>query len=47
MASLSAARFGLSGAWSERVLARLRGPESLSGRHVLRETLGRPGLPSE
>ncbi|MBB2940919.1 nitroreductase [Actinoplanes lutulentus] len=40
------ARFGLSGGWSERVLSRLKGPESLSGRHVLRATLERLGLPS-
>jgi nitroreductase len=39
-------RFGLRGAWSDRVLSRLRGPESLSGRHVLRATLERLGLPS-
>ena len=40
------ARFGLSGNWSDRVLARLRGPESMAGRHTLRETLERLGLPS-
>jgi nitroreductase len=39
-------RYGLPGAWSDRVLARLRGPESLSGRHVLRAALERLGLPS-
>ena len=39
-------RFGLSGTWSDRVLARLRGPESMAGRHRLREILGRLGLPS-
>jgi nitroreductase len=39
-------RYGLPGGWSDRVLARLRGPESLSGRHVLRATLERLGLPS-
>jgi nitroreductase len=40
------ARFGLPGNWSERVLARLSGPQSLSGRHVLREQLERRGFPS-
>ncbi|GAA1783729.1 NADPH-dependent oxidoreductase [Luedemannella flava] len=40
------ARFGLTGAWSGRVLERLRGPESMAGRHLLRATLGRLGLPS-
>jgi nitroreductase len=40
------ARFGLAGDWSSRVLARLRGPESMAGRHRLRETLERLGLPS-
>ncbi|WP_436536562.1 NADPH-dependent oxidoreductase [Actinoplanes sp. HUAS TT8] len=39
-------RYGLSGGWSDRVIARLRGPESLSGRHRLREILDRLGLPS-
>ncbi|MDR6322231.1 hypothetical protein [Actinoplanes couchii] len=39
-------RYGQSGGWSERVLARLRGPDSLSGRHVLRDVLERLGLPS-
>ena len=39
-------RFGLRGGWSERVLSRLRGPESLSGRHTLRATLEKLGLPS-
>ncbi|MEU4158910.1 NADPH-dependent oxidoreductase [Actinoplanes sp. NPDC026670] len=38
--------YGLPGAWSDRVLARLRGPESLAGRHVLRAVLERLGLPS-
>jgi len=37
-------RFGLRGNWSEKVLARLRGPESMSGRHRLREVLDRLGL---
>lgn len=40
------ARFGLSGDWTTRVLARLRGPESMAGRHRLREALERLGLPS-
>ncbi|WP_229074739.1 nitroreductase family protein [Actinoplanes sp. DH11] len=39
-------RFGLRGAWTDRVLTRLRGPESLAGRHTLRTTLERLGLPS-
>ena len=39
-------RFGLRGGWSERVLSRLRGPEALAGRHVLRASLERLGLPS-
>lgn len=39
-------RYGLSGGWSERVLSRLAGPHSLSGRHRLREQLERLGLPS-
>ena len=39
-------RFGLPGNWSSRVLARLKGPESMAGRHRLRETLERLGLPS-
>ncbi|OBG84767.1 NADPH-dependent oxidoreductase [Mycobacterium sp. E802] len=39
-------RYGLSGTWSERVLSRLAGPHSLSGRHKLREQLERLGLPS-
>ena len=39
-------RFGLRGDWSGRVLARLRGPESMAGRHVLRQALERLGLPS-
>jgi hypothetical protein len=40
------ARFGLAGNWTDRVLARLRGPESMAGRHQLREALERLGLPS-
>jgi nitroreductase len=39
-------RYGLPGNWSQRVLARLAGPQSLSGRHKLREQLTRLGLPS-
>ncbi|MEU4420940.1 NADPH-dependent oxidoreductase [Actinoplanes sp. NPDC024001] len=39
-------RFGLPGGWTERVLTRLRGPESMAGRHLLRDTLERLGLPS-
>ena len=39
-------RFGLPGDWSGRVLARLRGPESMAGRHRLREILEALGLPS-
>jgi nitroreductase len=39
-------RFGLPGNWSDRVLARLRGPESMAGRHRLRDVLLRLGLPS-
>ncbi|MET7403348.1 NADPH-dependent oxidoreductase [Dactylosporangium sp. NPDC005572] len=40
------ARFGLAGNWSGRVLQRLSGPESMAGRHRLRQTLERLGLPS-
>ncbi|WUH89536.1 NADPH-dependent oxidoreductase [Streptomyces sp. NBC_00433] len=39
-------RHGLPGTWSNRVLSRLAGPHSLSGRHLLREQLVRLGLPS-
>lgn len=39
-------RYGLPGNWSARVLARLAGPQSLSGRHRLRGQLERLGLPS-
>jgi nitroreductase len=39
-------RFGLAGDWSGRVVSRLRGPESMAGRHVLRSVLERLGLPS-
>ena len=34
------------GGWSGRVLTRLAGPESMAGRHVLREHARRLGLPS-
>ncbi len=40
------ARYGLPGTWSGRVLDRLAGPDSMAGRHVLRATLERLGLPS-
>ena len=39
-------RYGLPGDWTTRVLTRLRGPESMAGRHTLRQTLQRLGLPS-
>ncbi|WP_335991634.1 NADPH-dependent oxidoreductase [Glycomyces sp. MUSA5-2] len=40
------ARYGLKGNWTDRVLARLRGPESMGGRHKLRAVLESFGLPS-
>jgi nitroreductase len=40
------ARYGLPGNWSERVLVRLAGPHSLSGRHRMRAALEQLGLPS-
>lgn len=40
------AHYGLPGAWSERVLARLSGPESMAGRDRLREVLDGLGFPS-
>ncbi len=40
------ARYGMPGNWSERVLTRLASAESLNGRHRLRDTLERLGLPS-
>jgi nitroreductase len=40
------ARFDLVGGWTSRVLARLHGPESMAGRHVLRQVLEGRGLPS-
>lgn len=40
------ASHGLPGNWSDRVLTRLAGPESMSGRHRLREALEQLGLPS-
>lgn len=39
-------RHGLSGTWSDRVVTRLAGPQSMAGRHVLRGVLERRGLPS-
>jgi nitroreductase len=39
-------RFGLGGTWSGRVLARLAGPSSMNGRHLMRQLLERRGLPS-
>lgn len=39
-------RYGLPGAWTDRVLTRLRGPASMAGRHRLRQILERLGLPS-
>lgn len=38
------AAHGLAGGWSERVLARLAGPASMSGRHRLRAQLERLGF---
>lgn len=40
------ARFDLAGGWTSRVLTRLQGPESMAGRHVLRQVLEGRGLPS-
>lgn len=40
------ARFGRDGTWSERVLRRLAGPESLAGRDRIREALVNLGWPS-
>lgn len=39
-------RFGLAGDWTGRVLFRLKGPESMSGRHPLLDALKRLGPPS-
>ncbi|MGW6129081.1 NADPH-dependent oxidoreductase [Cellulomonas sp. NPDC055163] len=39
-------RHGLTGRWTDRVLARLAGPQSMAGRHALRDALERRGLPS-
>lgn len=39
-------RYGMPGNWSERVLKRLASAESLNGRHRMRDTLERLGLPS-
>ncbi|GAA5115670.1 NADPH-dependent oxidoreductase [Alloalcanivorax gelatiniphagus] len=38
-------RYGLTGAWTDRVLTRLAGPQSMAGRHRLREALEGLGLP--
>lgn len=38
---------GLVGGWSDRVLARLAGPQSMAGRHTLRDSLKQRGLPSQ
>jgi hypothetical protein len=38
-------RHGLDGTWTDRVLARLAGPESMAGRHRLRDALVELGLP--
>jgi nitroreductase len=40
------ARYGMPGNWSERVVKRLASAESLNGRHRMRETLKKLGLPS-
>jgi nitroreductase len=40
------ARYGMPGNWSDRVVKRLAGPESLSGRHTIRDSLAQLGLPS-
>ena len=40
------AQYGMAGNWSSRVLTRLAGPETLHGRHRLREQLERLGLQS-
>jgi len=37
---------GLSGTWTDRVVRRLAGPESMAGRHTLRASLERLGFPS-
>jgi nitroreductase len=38
--------FGLDGSWTDRLLARLAGPQAMAGRHTLRAGLERRGLPS-
>jgi nitroreductase len=38
--------FGLAGTWTGRLLARLAGPQAMAGRHTLRASLERRGLPS-
>ena len=40
------ATFGREGTWTERVLRRLAGPESLAGRDRIREALANLGWPS-
>lgn len=40
------ARYGMPGNWSDRVLKRLAGAESMNGRHQMRDTLERLGFPS-
>lgn len=40
------ANHGMAGAWTDRVLTRLAGPQSMAGRHALRASLERLGLPS-
>ncbi len=40
------ARHGSGGAWTDRLLDRLAGPRSMAGRHTLRASLERRGLPS-
>lgn len=37
---------GLTGAWTDRVLARLAGPQSMAGRHSMRASLEQRGIPS-
>jgi nitroreductase len=37
---------GLDGAWTERVLARLAGPQSMAGRDTIRDSLEKLGFPS-
>jgi nitroreductase len=37
---------GLAGSWTERVLARLAGPQSMAGRHTMRSSLDALGFPT-